>query len=60
MTFSKIHSFLNIPHLMFTNTLFRVCEDRAEASSPPRDLLLGSHTGGGIGHGNECVDKREL
>ena len=42
---------------MFTNTLFRVWEDRAEASSLPRDLLLGSHTGGGLGHGNEDVDK---
>lgn len=60
MTFSSIYSYLNILHPMFSNALFRLCEDRAEANSAPRDLLLGSCRGGGVVHRDESLDKREL
>lgn len=58
MTFSSIYSYLNILHPVFSNALFRLCEDRAEASSAPRDLLLGSCRGGGVVHRDESLDKR--
>lgn len=60
MTFSSIYSYLNILHSMFSNALFRLCEDRAEASSIPKDLLLGSCRGWGVVHRNKNVDRREL
>lgn len=43
-----------------SNALFRLWEDRAEASSAPKDLSLGSRRGAGVVNRDESVDKREL